>query len=80
MAACDCCTVVSESKGDSSVGGTVWLLEFQVRQRRYKWFHGLGRYRGVRSKPRVSPVRRFSRRAEELFQKVPGETEGEPSV
>lgn len=80
MAACDCCTVVSERKGDSSVGGTVWLLEFQVRQRRYKWFHGLGRYRGVRSKPRVSPVRRFSRRAEELFQKVPGETEGEPSV
>lgn len=30
--------------------------------------------------PEVSPVRRFSRRAEELFQKVPGETEGEPSV
>lgn len=78
MAACDCGAVVSERKGDSSVG--VWLLEFRVRWRRYKLFHGLGRYRGVRSEPRVSPVRRFSRRAEELFQKVPGETEGEPGV
>lgn len=77
---CDCCTVVSERKGDPSVRGAVWLLEFQVSWRRYKLFHGLGRYRGVRSEPRVSPVRRFSGRAEELFQKVPGETEGEPSV
>lgn len=55
--------VVPEGKGDSSVGGEVWLLEFQVRQRRYKLFHGLGRYRDVRSEPRVSPVRRISRRA-----------------
>lgn len=62
------------------MGGAVWLLEFRVRQRRHKLFHGLGRYRGVRSEPRVSPVRRFSRKAEEQFQKVPGEIEGEPSM
>lgn len=62
------------------MGGAVLLLGFQVRQRRYKMFHGLGRYRGVRGEPLVSPVRSFSRRAEELFLKAPGATEGEPRV
>lgn len=70
-----CCSIGEERNW--SVGGAVLLLGFQVRQRMYRLFRGLGRYRGVRSEP--SPVRSFSRRAEELFQKVPGETEGEPS-
>lgn len=55
MAACDCCTVVSERKGDSSVGGTVWLLEFQVRQRRYKWFHGLGKVQRCEEQAQSQP-------------------------